>query len=421
MAKKSNFNEMISKWEEKFSTKFPYELVKGQIYKNNKIPYYFICHKQDKKGNEHGIFKISFNNLLNSHGCKKCRNELISKLFKSSFKEQISKWEEKFKVKFPYELVKGQTYENNNIKYDFICHEKDKYGNEHGKFKISFNSLYSGHKCNKCSGRYVTDTESFIKYSKLLHGDKYDYSKVDYTDSHTPVTVKCNKCGNYFDILPNYHLTGIGCKICGQKESIKKRTLSQEEFKEKIFKIFGKDRYDLTNAIYTRGKDYVTVKCNKCGRFFTILAERFLAGHGCQYCKEPKLEQTIRQILENNDIKFESQFKIKDDTHKYDFYLSKYNILIECQGEQHYRPCFFGHKFTDEEYKTKKEQQDKIDKYKYDNAIANNYKIVYFTKEAKYFRNGFKDINIYADFYSDKQVYIDESKLLYDIINKNIK
>ena len=56
--------------------------------------------------------------------------------------------------------------------------------------------------------------EEFIAKAKLVHGDKYDYSKVDYVNRKTKVCIICSKHGEFWQ-TPNHHLSGCGCPKCG--------------------------------------------------------------------------------------------------------------------------------------------------------------------------------------------------------------
>jgi hypothetical protein len=56
-------------------------------------------------------------------------------------------------------------------------------------------------------------TQEFIEKSKLIHGSKYDYSKVAYIGSKFKVTILCITHGE-FEQKPNYHLSGHGCVRC---------------------------------------------------------------------------------------------------------------------------------------------------------------------------------------------------------------
>lgn len=105
-------------------------------------------------------------------------------------------------------------YVNNNTKVCVICPE-------HGEFWVLPRIHLQGCKCAKCSG-VVMDKEYFIEKSKKIHGDKYNYSKVEYVDSRTKVCLICKRCGKEFWITPNSHISrGSGCE-CYAKEAISK-------------------------------------------------------------------------------------------------------------------------------------------------------------------------------------------------------
>jgi hypothetical protein len=58
------------------------------------------------------------------------------------------------------------------------------------------------------------DTKSFIEYAKLVHGDRYDYSNVNYKGTKNKVSIICHIHGA-FDQTPDSHVNGkCGCKKC---------------------------------------------------------------------------------------------------------------------------------------------------------------------------------------------------------------
>ena len=65
-----------------------------------------------------------------------------------------------------------------------------------------FWQLPSSHKrgigCPKCSGCYVPTTEEWIASARKVHGDKYDYSKVDYVNKRTKVCIICPEHGEFW-------------------------------------------------------------------------------------------------------------------------------------------------------------------------------------------------------------------------------
>lgn len=56
-------------------------------------------------------------------------------------------------------------------------------------------------------------TEQFISEAIKVHGDKYDYSKVEYKGCNTDVLIICPIHGE-FSQTPTHHLLGCGCKRC---------------------------------------------------------------------------------------------------------------------------------------------------------------------------------------------------------------
>ena len=59
-------------------------------------------------------------------------------------------------------------------------------------------------------------TEQFIIDAKKIHGNKYDYSKVNYVDAHTKVCITCQEHGDFWQ-QPYSHLNGRGCPVCGKE------------------------------------------------------------------------------------------------------------------------------------------------------------------------------------------------------------
>lgn len=113
---------------------------------------------------------------------------------------------------------------------------------------------------------------------------------------------------------------------------------------------------------------------------------KHLNGNGCFKCKESKLEEKMRLYLEAHKISYIQEKKFDGlNTRRFDFFLPEYNIAIECQGLQHFKPVeFFDNaKFPLTEYS---------DKEKNIWCNRNNVKILYFINKEHYelvpFNNG---------------------------------
>ena len=67
-------------------------------------------------------------------------------------------------------------------------------------------------------------TGEFISKSKLIHGDKYDYSKVEYVNNHSKVCIICPEHGEFWQ-TPANHLKNRGCPICGGHQKVQRKNL----------------------------------------------------------------------------------------------------------------------------------------------------------------------------------------------------
>ena len=87
---------------------------------------------------------------------------------------------------------------------------------------------------------------NFIEKAKKVHGDKYDYSLVNYITSHIKIDINCEKHG-VFKQTPHNHLKGHGCPACNQSKGEEKVSeflkskniifLPQHRFKDCVDKI----------------------------------------------------------------------------------------------------------------------------------------------------------------------------------------
>ena len=195
-----------------------------------------------------------------------------------------------------------------------------------------------GQGCFKCFNTNRTcTTEAFIKKAKEIHGDKYDYSLVNYINNYIKIKIICPKHG-IFEQKPNHHLHNHGCAKCYDDD----RFYNSEEFINKSISIHG-DRYDYSLVDYVDSNSNVKIICKKHGIFeqkpFTHLAD-----HGCPKCHTSKGERDIEQFLKDNNINYIPQKTFDGCINKkllpFDFYLPDCNICIEYDGVFHYEPVF---------------------------------------------------------------------------------
>ena len=269
---------------------------------------------------------------------------------KKTREEFIQDATEKHEGKYDYSKVE---YVNNHTKVCIICPK-------HGEFWQTPSAHIQGKGCSKCSGKYVPTTEEWIASARKVHGNKYDYSKVNYVNNKTNVCIICPEHGEFWQ-RPHDHLNGRGCRTC----EIEKRTLTKEEFINKAKELHG-DKYDYSKVTYVGAHTKVCIKCREHGEFWQQ-ANSHLQGVGCPKCNLSHLERSVMNYLDEKKITYDYQKHFKWlGRQSLDFYLPDYNVGVECQGIQHFEPVDYfggdkGFKKVLERDKRKKELCEKHD------------------------------------------------------------
>jgi hypothetical protein len=280
---------------------------------------------------------------------------------------------------------------------------------EHGEFEISpRHHIYKKCGCPKCRGKHISASkmhskEWVINEAIKVHGDKYDYSNVDYNGIDKEIDIICKKHGVFKQLPYNHIYKKCGCPKCRYDTLSEKYRLSIEDCLSKFKEKHGdKYKYPHIEDEYVNNRSVITVVCPIHGEFKQT-AMKHLQGQGCQYCNESKLEKEIASFLTTNNIEYDRQKKFDwlklDKPMSLDFYLPKYNMAIECQGEQHYKPIeHFG---GEKEYNLVLDRDNTKKKQCEENGV----KLLYFTK--------YKNID-------GSDIYKNKNKLLKEILNYGI-
>lgn len=258
-------------------------------------------------------------------------------------------------------------YVNNKTKVCIICPE-------HGEFYKSPDNHLHGQGCPTCSSKKKLTTEEFIEKAKTKHDDKYDYSKTEYKNIKSKVCIICPEHGEFWQ-TPDNHLHGQGCPICKSNKLHNDRKNNINSFISKSREIHG-NKYDYSKVNYINNRTKVCIICPKHGEFWQTPSDHISLHNrcGCPKCNESHLENDIRILLEKNNIKYEYQKRFKWlGKQSLDFYLPDYNIAIECQGIQHFKPV---NRFGGIDEYNKCIYRDEI---KYKLCIHNKIKIIYYT------------------------------------------
>jgi G:T-mismatch repair DNA endonuclease (very short patch repair protein) len=174
-------------------------------------------------------------------------------------------------------------------------------------------------------------SQQFIKKAIKVHGNKYDYSKIEYINNRIGVVIICNNHDEIkeFTQIPGNHLKGHGCKYCKAiKLSNTFKKTNQNFINECINKY--KNLYDFSKVKYENNKKKVIIICNLHGEF-TKSPCKILAGEGCQKCSIDKISNKYRKDL----VLFIKQANIihnfKYDYSKVNYINTRTKIIIVCK------------------------------------------------------------------------------------------
>ena len=332
---KSNTEEFIEKSK----------IEHGERYEYSKVVYNGVDNKVVIICKTHGEFLQSPYGHLSGKGCKKCANKQIGEMKKSNTEEFVEKAKQIHGDLYDYSKV---NYCDNTTLVTIIC-------KTHGEYKQRPSNHLLGKKCQKCANIYSPTTEEFIEKVKIIHGDKYDYTKVNYVKCDLPIIIICKIHGE-FKIMPSSHLNGCGCNLCGIITTTSKVISNTEDFIEKAKIIYG-DKYDYSKVEYTKANEKVIIKCKKHGEFTQKASSHYKGYEGCSKCWKKK-QHSKQQILwlefisklHNNKIQHaenDGEFSIPNTRYKADGYCLETNTIYEFHGDYwHGNP----NKFNCDEY-----------------------------------------------------------------------
>jgi hypothetical protein len=217
-----------------------------------------------------------------------------------------------------------------------------------------FNSKkFPKRQCNKCGRKRTKETKrnNNLNFDKPVITCEYisNYLKengytcklisTEYINCDSKLEFEC-ECGNhFFASWSNIKKMSGLCKKCAMSQ------ISHEDYVKRISKYL--DRFELMSR-YESSEKEVCFRCKKCNSIIRQRAKHtYERGIYCHCCDGTKGEQYISNYLLIKKINFISQYKFEDckniNSLPFDFYLPDYNVCIEYQGVQHYKPVdYFG-------------------------------------------------------------------------------
>jgi len=287
------------------------------VYKNCDTKVKIIC-------KTHGEFEqIPYNHITKRANCNKCKFEEQGKLKRKTQEQFIDQANKKHNNKFDYSK---SVYINDQEKIIIICE------NNH-EFEQTPGSHLYGAKCKKCASIKLKNErtftrEKFIEKAINIHGDLYDYMKVEYIDSQTNVIIICKEHGD-FNQIPNSHLQGKGCIKCAQIRAANSQRKTTDEFIKEARDIHG-NTYDYMKVLYINSHEKIIIICQTHGDFEQTPSDHLRSG-GCRECG------IIKRVAESTFTKEDFINKSKelhDDDYDYslvNYINSQTKVIIICK------------------------------------------------------------------------------------------
>lgn len=155
---------------------------------------------------------------------------------------------------------------------------------KHGTFHQTPNDHLNGKGCVGCAidargASHSYDTQAFVKQACKVHGSRYDYSEVEYTNSRMKVVIICPDHGR-FSQEPSNHVQGASCLSCAVATRAEaRRNKSDVNFVVDSQAVHG-NRYDYSKTVYQSARVKVSIICPAHGEFKQT-PNSHLSGNGC--------------------------------------------------------------------------------------------------------------------------------------------
>jgi very-short-patch-repair endonuclease len=226
-----------------------------------------------------------------------------------SFIEKSNKIHEN---KYDYSLVE---YKNAHSKVKIICPE-------HGQFEQAAYTHIRGTGCKNCYHEHKAGNSQrlsnleFISQSKKIHNNKYDYSLSRYINSKLKIKIICPIHGQFMQ-TPGKHLSGQGCRKCGQEILKNYQRKTQDNFIKESIKIHGK-KYDYSLVQYINVQTKIKIICPVHG-VWEQKPNKHLSGQGCRKCSgsyKLTTENFIKRSTEIHNSKYNYSLSVYKDHYK---------------------------------------------------------------------------------------------------------
>lgn len=256
-------------------------------------------------------------------GCLNCEIDIKNKKIEEKRQKDFIKFKTKANLKHNFK------YDYSEFIYLAVAKKGKIFCPRHNFYFWQTPDSHLKHGCIKCGIEIVCQktnkSKVFEKEAKAIHGDKYDYSKVKYSNLSTKVEIICKVHGSFFQ-GPDSHLMGRGCQKCSKK--YRPTTI---EFIQNANKIH-EHKYTYDKFIYVTCKSVGFITCSIHGDFKQN-ASTHLSGAGCPKCCNNISRLEVKWLNELNIINRNPKININGRIIKPDGFDPDTNTIYEFYGD----------------------------------------------------------------------------------------
>lgn len=136
-------------------------------------------------------------------------------------------------------------------------------------------------------------TDEFVQRATKIHGDKYDYSLVEYRTTDVKIKLICNTCHDIIEQTPHNHLKGHDCLNC---ENLSRRSFIHSFILKA--NLLHNHKYDYSKSVYVNAETKILIGCVGCKSEFWQTPHSHLLLRGCAICANRKSSNTSKQEIE---------------------------------------------------------------------------------------------------------------------------
>lgn len=286
----------------------------------------FICNKHIELGVQ---YMTKYNMQRNIKGCKYCAGKQLPEWYVMQQKELINP---------NIELL--ESYKNLTTRMKCYCHKHNIITNK------TMQEILDGQGCKECGKEKLSSlkTLSLEAAQQKVNIQNPHIKLIEYCGHKNDVKCFCTKHQFYFTKKLNTLIySHSGCPTCYVENIRDICGVGQEEFVKKLkaihpeLSVLGK---------YENNTTPIEVCCNIHNYKYSLTPTALLSRHSC--CDKSRItykEELVCKQLEDWGFRIERQKVFSDCKDKrvlpFDIYLTDFNVLIEYQGEQHYRPVYY--------------------------------------------------------------------------------